>query len=132
MRACLSKLISSQTIYKIISMEIKKNRIRETNKNIPAIPTERIGEKRISNRMVLLFFSLSFSVAIMFIFLIPKYEETKIKEIEIELIQKTLESKRDIFIKITSFNRTYRDISETEINKMYNLLPDENMTHLYH
>ena len=32
----------------------------------------------------------------MFIFLVPQYEQTKIKEMEIELIKKTLESKRDI------------------------------------
>ena len=62
----------------------------------------------------------------MFMFLIPQYEQTKIKEMEIELIRKTLESKRDIFIKIASFNRTYKDVSEIEINKMYDLLPDNN------
>jgi len=90
------------------------------------IPTEKIGEKRVPDRMILLLFSLSFSMIILFMFLIPQYEQMKIKEMEIELIKKTLESKREIFIKIASFNRDYRDISETEINKMYDLLPDEN------
>lgn len=96
-------------------MEIKKN-----------IPTERIGEKRIPSRIILLLFSLSFSIAIMFLCLIPQYEQMQIKEMEIKLTQETLASKENIFTKIASFNRTYKDISETEINKMYNLLPDEN------
>jgi len=94
-----------------------------TDENIVAGRNEK---KIVSNRMILLFFSLLFFVIIMFMFLIPQYEQTRIKEMEIELIRKTLESKRDIFIKITSFNRTYEDMSETEINKMYDLLPDNN------
>lgn len=90
------------------------------------IVVRRNKEKIVSDKMILLFFSLLFSITIMFIFLIPQYEQTKIKEMEIELIRKTLESKRDIFIKIASFDRTYKDMSETEINKMYDLLPDNN------
>lgn len=95
----------------------------KTEKNI----TARInGKKIISDKMVLLFLSLFFSALIMFIFLVPQYEQMKIKEMEIELAKETLESKRDIVIKLASFNRTYKDINETEINKMYNLLPDNN------
>ena len=90
------------------------------------IAMERNREKIVSGKMILLFFSLLFSVTIMFVFLVPQFEQTKIKEMEIELTNKTLESKRDTFIKIDSFNRTYKDISKTEINKMYDLLPDDN------
>lgn len=90
------------------------------------IVVRRNKEKIVSDKMILLFFSLLFSITIMFIFLIPQYEQTRIKEMETELIRKTLESKRDIFIKIASFDRTYKDMSETEINKMYDLLPDNN------
>lgn len=95
----------------------------KTEKNI----AERISNKKvISDKMILLFFSLLFSVFIMFTFLIPKYEQMKINEMEIELIERTLASKEEIFVKLASFNRTYKDISEKDINKMYNLLPDSN------
>jgi len=95
----------------------------KTEKNIAAKISD---EKIISDKMVLLFFSLLFSVFIMFMFLIPKYEQMKINNMGIELTSETLASKGDIVIKLASFNRTYRDINETEINKMYNLLPDSN------
>ena len=95
----------------------------KTEKNITAKIS---GKKIVSDKMVLLLLSLFFSALIMFLFLIPQYEQMKINNMEIELTNETLTSKGDIVIKLASFNRTYKDINETEINKMYNLLPDSN------
>ena len=70
--------------------------------------------------------SLVVSLAIIFVFAVPKYKEAKMAEIQVGLMEKNIELKEDVVKKIISYNEINKDLKDEDIEKFSKLLPKEN------
>lgn len=85
----------------------------------------RKSKNSILNKIVILFLSLVFSVAVIFILVSPEFKRMKLMKLEKETITGNLKLKRNMINRIVKFNKTNKDLDDNDLKKIYNLLPDD-------
>ena len=82
-------------------------------------------KKSISGKIAILFSALILSVVIIFFLVSSEFERMKLIKLEKETVNDNLELKKDIIDKIAKFNKTNKDLDDDDLEKIYNLLPDD-------
>ena len=82
-------------------------------------------KKSISGKIAILFSALVLSVAIIFFLVSPEFKGMKLIKLEKEIVNDNLELKKDMIDRIAKFNKTNKDLDDDDLEKIYNLLPDD-------
>ena len=98
----------------------------ETNSDIHYYDsTDRKLKKSISSKIAILFSALIFSAIAVFLLVSPEFERMKLIKLEKEIVSDNLELKKDMIDRIARFNKTNKGLDDDDLEKIYNLLPDD-------
>jgi|GEM_PF-5612643 len=82
-------------------------------------------ERSVSNKIALLFLSLILSLIIIFTLVSSEYKQMKLMKLEEEIMEDNLKLRENMISRIASFNKTNKDLDDEDLEKIYNLLPDD-------
>jgi len=85
---------------------------------------DRKSERSVSNKIALLFLSLILSLIIIFTLVSSEYKQMKLMKLEEEIMKDNLKLRENMIDRIASFNKTNKDLDDEDLEKIYNLLPD--------